>query len=238
MFYVMKLVRGAPLDRAAADLPLGDRLRLFGRACEAVGFAHAHGIVHRDLKPANIMVGSHGEVLVVDWGLARLLESTPADPDVSASTPHLEPGASNPSALASSPRAQPSVRTAHGQILGTPGFMAPEQARGAAPHVDQRSDVYALGAVLESLLGPRADAAPAPLRSIVARAKAEDPATRYADASQMADELVRFTSGMAVHAHAENLLERTRRVAARHKVPILLVIAYLVMRILLVVFTR
>jgi serine/threonine protein kinase len=71
VFTVMMLVRGERLDARAADLPLLDRLRLFDRVCDTVAFAHARGLVHRDLKPANIMVGQHGEVLVLDWGLAR-----------------------------------------------------------------------------------------------------------------------------------------------------------------------
>jgi len=71
VFTVMMLVRGERLDARAASLPLADRLRLFDRICDAVAFAHDHGIVHRDLKPANIMIGAHGQVLVLDWGLAR-----------------------------------------------------------------------------------------------------------------------------------------------------------------------
>ena len=70
VFTVMMLVRGDRLDARAAALPLLDRLRLFDRICETVAFAHARGLVHRDLKPANIMVGEHGQVLVLDWGLA------------------------------------------------------------------------------------------------------------------------------------------------------------------------
>jgi serine/threonine protein kinase len=71
VFTVMMLVRGERLDARAAPLPLGDRLRLFDRICDTVSFAHARGLVHRDLKPANIMVGEHGQVLVLDWGLAH-----------------------------------------------------------------------------------------------------------------------------------------------------------------------
>jgi serine/threonine protein kinase len=71
VFTVMMLVRGERLDVRAATVPLADRLRLFDRACDAVAFAHDHGIIHRDLKPSNIMVGAHGQVLVVDWGLAH-----------------------------------------------------------------------------------------------------------------------------------------------------------------------
>jgi serine/threonine protein kinase len=71
VFTVMMLVRGERLDARAATLPLADRLRLFDRICDTVAFAHARGLIHRDLKPANIMIGEHGQVLVLDWGLAR-----------------------------------------------------------------------------------------------------------------------------------------------------------------------
>jgi serine/threonine protein kinase len=236
LFYVMKLVRGAPLDRAAAGLLLGDRLRLFARACEAVGFAHAHGIVHRDLKPTNIMVASHGEVLVVDWGLARLLEPAPSGLLANRAARDAT-RAATPAGTVLRPGESP-TRTAHGRVLGTPGFMAPEQARGEVMAVDQRSDVYALGAVLQSLLECGGDAAPAALRSIAARARSEDPHARYASARELAEELVRFTAGLAVHAHHETALERTVRLVSRYKTPILLVLAYLLMRVLLAVFTR
>ena len=71
VFYAMKLVRGAPLDALPAT-PLAERLRIVERICEAVAFAHAHGVIHRDLKPQNVMVGPFGEVLVMDWGVAKL----------------------------------------------------------------------------------------------------------------------------------------------------------------------
>jgi serine/threonine-protein kinase len=80
VFTVMMLVRGERLDARAATLPLADRLRLFDRICDTVAFAHARGLIHRDLKPANIMIGEHGQVLVLDWGLAR------ADKDAGSGT--------------------------------------------------------------------------------------------------------------------------------------------------------
>src|SRR6185503_12470601 len=76
LFYVMKLVRGQRLDEAIAEQPLHARLRTFGRICEAVAFAHAQGVVHRDLKPENVMVGPFGEVLVLDWGVAKILRES------------------------------------------------------------------------------------------------------------------------------------------------------------------
>src|SRR4029077_10322207 len=119
VFYTMKLVQGRRLDQQVAELAnLADRLRVFGKICEAVSFAHAHGVLHRDLKPQNIMVGPFGEVLVMDWGLSKLLCGTNA---ASAET-------SPPSALLAAQT--PATGTSDGTILGTPGYMAPEQARG------------------------------------------------------------------------------------------------------------
>ena len=111
VFYVMKLVRGRRLDELAPRRPpLPERLRVFERICEAVAFAHAHGVIHRDLKPENVMVGPFGEVLVMDWGVAKLLGDAGIGPRRGT--------------------ASRAAGTAHGTVLGTPGYMAPEQARG------------------------------------------------------------------------------------------------------------
>ena len=133
IFYVMKYVRGKRLDEYLnSDISSFDRLRLFRTSCEAVAFAHAHRIVHRDLKPENIMVGPFGEVLVMDWGIAKLLD----EPEAIVATDD-EPSGST---------------TAHGTILGTPDLMSPEQAKGDVESVNERADVYALGAILKFLL--------------------------------------------------------------------------------------
>jgi eukaryotic-like serine/threonine-protein kinase len=208
LFYVMKLVRGRRLDEAARDQPLHARLRAFERVCEAVAFAHAQGIVHRDLKPENVMVGPFGEVLVLDWGVARR--------------------------LARDGQAEPV-----GTILGTPGFMAPEQARGDTSLVDERADVHALGAVLRYLLAPKGEErAPAALEAICRRAMATQPADRYVSVGELAAEVERFLAALPVRAYPEGPAERVRRLAVKYRTPLLLVTAYLLMRVLLALFAR
>jgi serine/threonine protein kinase len=199
-------VRGDRLDRWITDgHDLGERLAVFLRVCEAVAFAHAHGVIHRDLKPENIMVGQFGEVLVLDWGVAA---------DVGRD---LGPGIRDLDAHSDS---EP------GTIVGTIGYMAPEQARGDAD-VDHRADVFALGALL------RAMASAAPLAAIARKARSADPVARYQDVPALAADVSRFLAGHAVEAHRERLLDRLARTGRRYRVPIGLVLTYLVVRILM-----
>src|SRR5205085_2428258 len=160
-FYTMKWVQGDRLDRALArPLPLAERLRLFLRIAEAVAFAHARGVLHRDLKPANVMVGSFGEVLVLDWGLAKILtdaarSATTGDPEETIVEPaRTESGEA-------SETTEFSATTAHGTVMGTPGYMSPEQARGDNARLDERSDIFSLGALLRFLLMRETTASPA-----------------------------------------------------------------------------
>lgn len=117
-------------------------------------------------------------------------------------------------------------------VVGTRGFMAPEQAAGGSARADARSDVYALGAVLSAML---ADDAPRPLRSISGRAMAGDPDARYITVEAMAADVRRFRAGEAVHAHRENAFERAARFGRKYQLPILLVLAYVLMRALIAV---
>ncbi len=226
VFYTMKLVRGHRLDEyARGNHDIADRLRVFVRACEAVAFAHSQGVVHRDLKPSNVMVGAFGEVLVMDWGVAKLLARNDTAPSNSTATPPV----AAPGTL---------VDTATGAVMGTPGFMAPEQARGESARVDSRSDIYALGALLRSVLETDARPTPRRLRAICEKATALDPASRYPDVASLSDDLQRFAAGHAVSAYDERWTERARRLAGRHRVATTLVCAYLLMRVLIFFLNR
>jgi serine/threonine protein kinase len=220
IFYAMKLVEGTRLDRyAQADFSLGERLRVFLRICETAAFAHSQGIIHRDIKPENIMVGQFGELLVLDWGVAKITGATREFPLAEI---HL-PGTTDP-----------------GAAIGTPGYMAPEQAWGAVGPVDARSDVYSLGRTLAALLQPISGNGQIPkrLQAIWRKAASPDRVLRYATALELAADIERFQSGDPVQAYRENLMERVGRLFAHHQTLVLLVIAYLVMRILLFFFTR
>ena len=222
LFYVMKRVRGERFD----DFVRGPRsrtelLRAFLQVCDAVAFAHAAGVIHRDLKPQNVMLGAFGEVLVLDWGVAKTSRQ-PAPPIGEAGI---------------------------GTAAGTPGYMAPEQMHGEA---DERADVYGLGGVLFFLLArehpsPARETAeqltigttvPPALRAICERARAADPAARYQSVASMASDVMNYLDALPVTAHAEGIVERARRIAVRHRTAILLVLAYLVMRVALLVFAR
>jgi tetratricopeptide (TPR) repeat protein len=144
-YFAMKLVKG----RTMADLlacrhgPADDLPRMLGifqQVCQTIAFVHSRGVIHRDLKPANIMVGAFGEVQVMDWGLAKVLGSAVAE------EPTL-PGEGTSTIF--SPRSgRPESATQAGSVLGTPAYMAPEQARGLVHRLDERSDVFGLGAIL------------------------------------------------------------------------------------------
>jgi serine/threonine protein kinase len=152
-FLAMKLIKGDSLDDLLDGRPdpTHDRGRFvaaFEQVCQAVAFAHARNVIHRDLKPANVMVGNFAEVQVMDWGLAKVLgarAALPADPDETRGGTEIH-----------SLRDSDGKFTQAGSILGTPGFMPPEQAIGAIDQVDKQSDVFGLGGILCVILTGRA----------------------------------------------------------------------------------
>ncbi len=176
-YFTMKLVVGQSLaellaSREDGDVGLPRLLEVFERVGETLAYAHAQGVVHRDLKPANIMLGSFGEVYVIDWGLAKLLsepeiqqpvdqQNSPgtAEHDASACSAKPEVNGSRQTARSEFWTDRSAVPTMMGVVVGTPGYMSPEQAAGSSSLVDRRSDVFALGAVLgEILAGTTPDA--------------------------------------------------------------------------------
>jgi len=243
VFYTMKFVEGQRLDKfleTVASTP--DRLRLFLRICDAVAFAHARGVLHRDLKPANIMVGPFGEVLVMDWGLAKILRDPASLPEVTAE-PEATILAVSPSAANGNDSTIGSVITGHGTVMGTPGYMSPEQARGEVASLDARSDIFSLGALLRFMLTQPAAGSPAPrldrsLAAIGAKAAAENRDARYADVSQLSLDVSRYLDGLPVSARRETIFEKGVRFYRRYRFFILLLLAYLVMRILLLLILK
>jgi serine/threonine protein kinase len=225
--------------------------RIFQRICEAVAFAHACGILHRDLKPENIMVGPFGEVLVMDWGVAKILSE-----DRTLREEHAEVRLESSQNAATEMKA---FKTAHGTVLGTAGYMAPEQARGEIDGLDERADIYSLGAILRFLLSGKqlapgedlssrlnaesaplaaAGSAPKAVAAISQKAMAEDRASRYASVSDLANDIARYLDGSPVSAYPENVFQRAGRWATRYRVAIGLVLAYLIVRALLLLWLR
>lgn len=153
LFYSMKLVKGRTLQAILADLRKGDAatlqqhslaslLTIFRKVCDALAFAHSKGILHRDLKPDNIMVGEFGEVLVMDWGLAKLMADSGESMVENRTSGHSSLSSINHSLSA----------TLQGSVIGTPQYMSPEQALGQIDELDERSDIFSLGGILYAIL--------------------------------------------------------------------------------------
>ena len=240
-FYAMRLIKGKTLTDAlnqfhAADKPgrdAGERslafrnlLRRFLDVCNTVAFAHSKGVLHRDLKPDNIMLGPFGETLVIDWGLAKVLDR-PADDSTNASPP--APGSSE--------------QTAETGIAGTPSYMSPEQAEGRTSELTRTSDIHSLGAILYVLvtgrlafpdknvgttlakvrrgecLPPRQvnRAVPPALEAVCLKAMALLPQDRYASAEDLAADVDHWLADEPMTAFREPLTARVRRWGRRHR---------------------
>ncbi len=219
--------RTAKAPTQSRDLELRKLLRRFLDTCNAIDYAHSRGVIHRDIKPANIILGKHGETLVVDWGLAKAVGR--ADPSVGEQT--IAPSSSG------------STETMPGSALGTPAYMSPEQALGDLDRLGPRSDVYSLGATLYCLLtgkppfegddvgeilrrvqagdfraprevDPSLDKA---LEAVSLKAMATKPADRYASARALADDVERWMADEPVTAYPEPWARTLVRWLTRHR---------------------
>jgi serine/threonine protein kinase/Leucine-rich repeat (LRR) protein len=165
-FFTMKCARGFTLADVLRDIrsgkpaavehfPLGRLLTIFQKICDAVAFAHSRGVIHRDLKPGNIMIGDYGEVLVVDWGLARATKprgEANGDGFQASEAIAAAEEIQGASSVYNFDTGRTGLKTVSGRVLGTPGFMAPEHIRGDSAAIDARADVYSLGAILYAIL--------------------------------------------------------------------------------------
>ncbi len=232
VFYVMKYVQGRRLDKHLETIEsVSERLRIFEKICDAVAFAHSRGFIHRDLKPENVMVGSFGEVLVMDWGLAKSLHSV-----------HEESGDLKTRALRK-------TDTEGGTVMGTPGYRAPEQERGEVSETDERSDVYSLGAILHYMLAQRAPTTehghdlgkeiPRSLKAICTKSLSQLKQDRYPSAKELLEDVQHYRDGLRVQAYRESWIESAARFLSKHSFLVILILAYLLMRALvMLIYSR
>jgi serine/threonine protein kinase len=249
-FYTMRFIKGRTLSEASqayhqkrqtghvGGLDLVALLNAFVAVCNAVAYAHARGVIHRDLKGRNVVLGDFGEVIVLDWGLAKARSQHTQKAD--------QRGAETSEEMLPRVRIEDHgwrEKTAEGQVLGTPGYMAPEQALGKQAEIDERTDIYGLGAILYEILTgqppftgesleqiqrkviheppvpPRAlvPATPRALEAICLRGLAKKPVDRYASAAELGQDVQRYLADEPVLAYREPLPARLRRWMRRHR---------------------
>jgi hypothetical protein len=256
-FYSMKLVKGRTLqsvlnavregeDAAVAEFTRAKLLMVFRKVCDAMAFAHSKGVLHRDLKPENVMVGEYGEVLVMDWGLAKVI-GVEEPVQAGVTTRMVSGGLSGDFGM-----------TMEGEVMGTPQYMSPEQAEGVVSGLDERSDVYALGAILYAVLtykppidgrtldevlgnvkrgslSPMATATrmtkgiggrpepmpvevPEALRAVVMKAMAREREGRYRGVGELVADLDAYVGGFATSAEGAGVVRRVRLWVGRNRV--------------------
>ncbi len=261
-YYAMRFIRGESLKEAIEGfhgrvMSAGERrtdlmrlLRRFVDVCNTIEYAHSRKILHRDLKPGNVMLGPYGETLVVDWGLAKRI-GVPDKPPSPMRPEENSPVAvadrmeakSRSEAKSNGERSSDHVLTIEGQVVGTPGFMSPEQASGFVDALGPATDIYSLGAILYTILTgktpfenatkrdilakilkgdfarPRALNAeiPAALEAICLQAMQTSPDSRYRSAQALASDIESWMADEPISVHREALSEKALRLARRYR---------------------
>jgi serine/threonine protein kinase len=271
-YYVMRFVKGRTLDEIIKEHHLSpnpivfrELLRRFIAVCQAVAYAHSRGVIHRDLKPANVMLGDYGETLVLDWGLAKDVKAGGPDPALWGAEPDaaktnagasLAGGAAGATmapknSVVTSPGTPTSELTMQGQIIGTPAYMAPEQAEGRTEAHGPTTDIYALGGILYKILTGHSPQAPTAstqgpdghrkftfvpsqppstvnpgvdktLERICVRAMATDPAARFPRALELAQEIQRWLDEHPLSFRKTTLKDKVSDALKPVLIPILL----------------
>ena len=253
VYFTMKLVKGRELtqifDLVFAEAEGWNETRALGvilKVCEAMAFAHQKRVIHRDLKPANVMVGDFGEVFVMDWGVARVTGQRDAH-DLRLQQPGATAVLSTERHDAREADAQSPIRTMDGDIVGTPCYMPPEQARGDIQQLSARSDVYSIGAMLYHLIARHMPYCPPgekptnqavltlllqgppppiesvradvspPLAAICRKAMQRAPEDRYADTRALAEDLRSYLENRVVKAYESGAWAQARQWVRRNR---------------------